>query len=181
MPVTPRIISFSAAVEAQRSVPEAQRLLSGEPQLTVWNHYTEETGQFFAGVWAATRGRWVVRTAMIDRAGRPAVSTIARAGRDALLADLAPGPDDDALVLWSEPQQGAVGRPDLDRNAIFAARGIDGSSGRPVFARPELIAPPGPNSDATVALDPDSDRALAVWRGAGGALEYALRDVSPGR
>jgi hypothetical protein len=132
--------------------------------------------------WAGSaRGRWVVRTTMIDRAGRPAVSTIARAGRDALLADLAPGPDDDALVLWSEPQQGAVGRPDLDRNAIFAARGIDGSSGRPVFARPELIAPPGPNSDATVALDPDSDRALAVWRGAGGALEYALRDVSPGR
>jgi hypothetical protein len=61
MPVTPRIISFSAAVEAQRSVPEAQCVLAGEPQLTVWNHYTEGTGQFFAGVWAATRGRWVVR------------------------------------------------------------------------------------------------------------------------
>jgi hypothetical protein len=57
----PRIISFSAAVEAQHSVPEAERLLAGEPQLTVWNHYTEATGQFFAGVWAATRGRWVVR------------------------------------------------------------------------------------------------------------------------
>jgi len=61
MPGTPRIISFSAVVGAERSVPEAQRVLSGEPELTVWNHYTDATGQFFAGVWAATRGRWVVR------------------------------------------------------------------------------------------------------------------------
>jgi uncharacterized protein len=61
MPATPRIITFGAAVEAQHSEPEAQRVLAGEPRLTVWNHYTEPTGQFFAGVWAATRGRWVVR------------------------------------------------------------------------------------------------------------------------
>jgi uncharacterized protein len=61
MPGTPRIISFSAAVAAERSAPEAQRVLSGEPELTVWNHYADATGQFFAGVWAATRGRWVVR------------------------------------------------------------------------------------------------------------------------
>jgi uncharacterized cupin superfamily protein len=61
MPVAPRIISFNAAVEAQRSVPQAERLLAGDPEVSVWNHYTEETGQFFAGVWAATRGRWVVR------------------------------------------------------------------------------------------------------------------------
>jgi hypothetical protein len=58
---TPRIISFGAPVEAQRSVPEAQRVLAGEPRLTVWNHYAETTEQFFAGVWAATCGRWVVR------------------------------------------------------------------------------------------------------------------------
>jgi uncharacterized protein len=61
MSATPRIVSFSTAVEAQRSVPEAERLLAGEPELTVWNHYTEGTQQFFAGVWAATCGRWVVR------------------------------------------------------------------------------------------------------------------------
>ncbi|HSY08833.1 MAG TPA: cupin domain-containing protein [Steroidobacteraceae bacterium] len=62
MSATPRIVSFSSnAVEAQRSVPEVERVLAGEPQLTVWNHYADETQQFFAGVWAATRGRWVVR------------------------------------------------------------------------------------------------------------------------
>jgi uncharacterized protein len=61
MSATPRIICFSTAVEAERSVPEAQRVLSGEPQFTVWNHFAEGTEQFFAGVWAATCGRWVVR------------------------------------------------------------------------------------------------------------------------
>jgi hypothetical protein len=132
--------------------------------------------------WAgAAKERWVVRTAAIDRTGAPAVTTIATPGRDALLEDLATGPDGDALVLWSEPQQTATGRPILERNAIFAARGIDAHPGRSIFAKPEQVAPAGPNSDATVALEPDSDRALAVWRGARGKLQYALRDVGPGR
>lgn len=61
MSSAPRIVSFAASVEAQSSVPEAQRVLAGEPQLTVWNHYAEETAQFFAGVWSATCGRWAVR------------------------------------------------------------------------------------------------------------------------
>jgi uncharacterized cupin superfamily protein len=57
----PAIVSFSGSVEAQRSVPEAQRVLAGSPALTVWNHYADPTEQFFAGVWAATCGRWAVR------------------------------------------------------------------------------------------------------------------------
>jgi uncharacterized cupin superfamily protein len=61
MSATPRVVSFSHAVEAQHSHPEAERVLAGKPQLTVWNHYSEGTQQFFAGFWAATRGRWVVR------------------------------------------------------------------------------------------------------------------------
>ena len=50
---------------------------------------------------------------------------------------------------------------------------------RTIFAAGEQVAPPGPNSDATVAFDPDSDRAVAVWRtgaGAGaGAVDYSIR------
>ena len=61
MPAIPRIIPFNNAVEAQHSVPEAGRVLSGEPRLTVWNHYADATQQFFSGMWAATCGRWVVR------------------------------------------------------------------------------------------------------------------------
>jgi hypothetical protein len=130
--------------------------------------------------WAGSeQGRWVVRAAAIDRVGAPAVTTIAAPGGDALLEDLAPGPDADAVVLWSEPQLTAAGAAELDSRALFAARALD--AGRPVFGAPEQVAAPGPNSDAAVALDPDSDRALAVWRGAGGAIEYAIRDVSPSR
>jgi hypothetical protein len=61
MPSTPRVITFKTPVEAQHSVPEASRVLSGEPKFTVWNRYIDATEQFFAGVWAATPGCWAVR------------------------------------------------------------------------------------------------------------------------
>lgn len=61
MPATPRVITFKTPVEAQHSVPESSRVLSGDPRFTVWNRYIDATEQFFAGVWAATPGRWAVR------------------------------------------------------------------------------------------------------------------------
>jgi uncharacterized cupin superfamily protein len=61
MATAPRIVSFTASVEPQHSLPDPQRKLSGDPRLTVWNHYAEATEQFFAGIWAATPGRWTVR------------------------------------------------------------------------------------------------------------------------
>jgi hypothetical protein len=130
--------------------------------------------------WAGSAaGRWVVRVAAVDRSGTPAVATVAASG-DALLEDLAPGPDGDAIVLWSEPQQAAGGSPRPDGRAIFAARGIDAYPGRAIFGRPEQAAPLGPNRDAAVALDPDSDRAIAAWIGAGGRIEYAIRYLLAG-
>jgi hypothetical protein len=125
--------------------------------------------------WAGSAaGRWVVRTAAIDFHGPGAVATIANAG-DALLAGLAPGPAGEALVLWSEPQPTAQGPPSTHSQAIFAARGIDAYPGRTIFAVPELIAPPGPNSEATVAIDPESGRGLVAWRGESGAIDYSIR------
>jgi uncharacterized cupin superfamily protein len=59
--MTPRIISFRDGVEPSHSTPEADRLVTGQPRLTVWNHYADGSGQFFAGVWSATRGEWRVR------------------------------------------------------------------------------------------------------------------------
>jgi uncharacterized protein len=61
MSSTPHVITFKTPVEAQHSVPEASRVLSGEPQFTLWNRYIDATEQFFAGVWAATPGCWAVR------------------------------------------------------------------------------------------------------------------------
>jgi hypothetical protein len=126
--------------------------------------------------WSGTQdGHWVVRTAAIDLNGLRKVSTISAPGTDALLDDLQPGPDGEAIALWSEPQRTPDGRLDLGGQAIVAARGIDARPGITIFGGPEQVAPPGPNADATLAFDPASDRALALWLGAGGDVDYAVR------
>jgi hypothetical protein len=58
----------------------------------------------------------------------------------------------------------------MARQAILAARGHDG-----VFGEAQQLAPPAPVSHATVALDPDSDRALAVWQTQDGSIDYSIR------
>jgi uncharacterized protein len=58
---TPPLVSFDQIVAAQVSAPAAERVLAGTPRLTVWNHYSDPTNSFFAGIWAATRGCWRVR------------------------------------------------------------------------------------------------------------------------
>jgi hypothetical protein len=126
----------------------------------------------------AQHGRWVVRTAAIDLNGLGAVATISDGRADSLLSDLQPGPEGEALALWTEPQRTAAGRLDAHDQALLAARGIDAFPDRTIFAAPERIAAPGANSDATLAFDPASDRALALWRGEGGGVEYAIRASS---
>ncbi len=125
----------------------------------------------------AQDGHWVVRTAAIDLNGLRKASTVSPPGSDALLDDLQPGPNGEAIALWGEPQRDADGSGALDlaTQALVAARGIDASPGITIFGGPEQVAPPGPNSEATLAFDPDSDRALALWRGADGAIDYAIR------
>jgi hypothetical protein len=126
--------------------------------------------------WAgANAGHWVVRSTAIDQEGVGGASTLAAPGTDALLETLAPGPDGEALLLWGEPQPLGDGLPDMERQTLFTARALDTHLDRTDVQAPELVAPPGPNSDATVAFDPDDDRALAVWHGAGAQLQYAIR------
>jgi hypothetical protein len=126
--------------------------------------------------WAGSAaGHWVVRAAPVDLNGLGAVSTIAAPGADALLAALAAGPADDALVLWSEPEPTAAGLPDMQRQALFAAQGFDAYPQRTAFGDPEQVAPPAPVGDASVAFDPDNDRAVAAWQGEAGAIEYSIR------
>ncbi|MGO9760102.1 MAG: hypothetical protein ACLP8S_10890 [Solirubrobacteraceae bacterium] len=131
--------------------------------------------------WAgSTQGRWVVRTAPVTLRGVGSVATIAAPGTDALLAGLAAGPDADALVLWTEPLPTAAGPPDMERQALFAARGFDGYHEHAIFGEPELLSPPAPVSDATVALDPASDRAVAVWQGEASTIDYSIRTGGAG-
>jgi hypothetical protein len=126
----------------------------------------------------AQHGRWVVRTAAIDLNGLRRISTISDARADSLLSDLQPGPDGEAIALWTEPQRTAGGHLDVREQAVLAARGIDAFPGMTIFGAPEQIVTTGPNDNATLAFDPATDRALAVWRGEGGAVEYAIRASS---
>jgi len=143
---------------------------TGSPRLT---RLSSESVMF---AWSGAQdGHWVVRTAAIDLNGLRKTSTISAPGTDARLDDLQPGPDGEAIALWSEPQRTLAGKLDVGDQAIVAARGIDARPGMTIFGGPEQVAPPGPNSDATLAFDPASDRALALWLGAGGNVDYALR------
>jgi len=55
------IVRLDSPLDPEVSEPPAERLLAGSPQLSVRNYYSDPTQQFFAGRWAATRGKWRVR------------------------------------------------------------------------------------------------------------------------
>lgn len=55
------IVRLDGTLAADVSGPPAERLIAGTPELSVQNCYTDGTQQFFAGRWAATRGKWRVR------------------------------------------------------------------------------------------------------------------------
>ncbi len=99
---------------------------------------------------------------------------------DAVLADIAAGPDAEAFAVWRTAPSLANGAPNPQRWAIRAARGHYAGQGEVSFTAPELVAAPGPNGPPAVAVDPASGRALAAWvslasGGGVGRIEYALR------
>ncbi len=38
--------------------PRAERRIRGNPQRTTWNHYTNESGEVYSGVWRCEPGSW---------------------------------------------------------------------------------------------------------------------------
>ncbi len=59
--MTVQIIPLSSAVAAEVSTPAPDRLLAGAPQQSVSNYFADSSGQFFAGRWSSTQGKWRVR------------------------------------------------------------------------------------------------------------------------
>lgn len=51
--------SIPIAAEPYHSAPE--RRVQGNPQLTLWQHYTDPTGQFSVGEWQGEVGAWRVQ------------------------------------------------------------------------------------------------------------------------
>jgi hypothetical protein len=128
--------------------------------------------------WAgAAAGHWVLRVAPIDLRGLRTTTTIAAQSGDALLQDLVPGPRGDAMLLWSEPAPAATATGAPGAIALLAARGFDQYPGRAVFGAEELVGPLADVAEASVAIDPASDRAIAVWRGEHGLAEYSIRSA----
>ena len=55
------IVRLDGTLAAEVSQPPADRLIAGTPELQLRNYFSEASQQFFAGRWAATRGKWRVR------------------------------------------------------------------------------------------------------------------------
>lgn len=57
-----RVLAFAEQQSAPEvSRPPAERIVSGDPEQRTWNHYTDPTGQFHAGIWQGEPGAWRVR------------------------------------------------------------------------------------------------------------------------
>lgn len=56
-----KIIDLSTPLAGDPSKPAADRLLAGDPQQTIANYFSDSTGQFFAGIWSSTVGKWRIR------------------------------------------------------------------------------------------------------------------------
>ncbi len=55
------IVDFSeAGTPAERYRPAPEKILKGDPQQTVYNHYNSPCEQFNAGVWEGEPGQWQV-------------------------------------------------------------------------------------------------------------------------
>lgn len=56
-----RIVDFATATtEAESYLPAAEKIVAGEPQQSVRNHYASPCGQFNAGEWSGEVGCWKV-------------------------------------------------------------------------------------------------------------------------
>jgi uncharacterized protein len=55
------VVAFDRAMpEIFALRPDADRIRAGSPDQTVWNFFTDTTGQFSAGIWEGQPGCWAV-------------------------------------------------------------------------------------------------------------------------
>ena len=56
--VQPLIQLNNREVEPEEYFLDAEKLISGNPRQSVWNHYTDPTGKYFSGFWESDVGKW---------------------------------------------------------------------------------------------------------------------------
>jgi len=55
----PDIVAFrDQSTAPEVDYPNADRRVAGNPKRTTWNHYTNDTGEVFAGEWLCEAGSW---------------------------------------------------------------------------------------------------------------------------
>jgi hypothetical protein len=166
LPVAPRLL-------VEFAEPAAQRLGAGSIALV---RMTPSEGVLAAWTLIAN-GNYEVQAAGLTSSQVLPPATIEEPGVDLRLAALATGPHDDAVaVLESAPR--SAGGFATSQQTILAARSVPGGPGGVDFETPTQLAAAGFNSAPSVAIDPDSDRAVVVWQTlvAGvPAVAYAVR------
>jgi uncharacterized cupin superfamily protein len=58
----PQVLKLdSTTVAPETYFLPAEKLISGNPQQTLWMHYTDPTRQFFTGLWRSEPGKWKIK------------------------------------------------------------------------------------------------------------------------
>jgi len=166
LPVAPQLLAEFAEPAAQRLGPGSVALVRETPSEGVVAAWT-----------LIANGNYEVQAAGLTSSQVLPPATIAQPGVDLRLAALATGPDDDYVAVLESAPRSANGF-DTSQQAILAARSVPGGPGGVAFETPTQLAPAGFNSAPSVAIDPDSDRAVVVWQTVVAgvpAVAYALR------
>jgi uncharacterized cupin superfamily protein len=58
---TPAIVDFRRNIKGEESAPAADKVVKGEPKTVVKNYFSDPSGQFFAGTWASSVGKWKIQ------------------------------------------------------------------------------------------------------------------------
>lgn len=168
-------VTFAAPPQpiATLAQPPAQRLGRGAVQLV-----RETPSEGVLAAWPVmVDGDYAVQAAGLTSSQVLAPATISQIGADLRLAALATGPRDDVVAVFERAPRAAAGF-DLTQQAILAAHTIPGGPGGVAFETPVLLSAPGPNRAPSVAIDPDSDRAVVAWQeviGGQDQVAYAVR------
>ncbi len=133
----------------------------------------------------AEYGHYVVRSSAAVYASSSVTTLLSNPDEDAVLADLAAGPANEAIALWTNgPRQASsfqsvpsqplpstpwesttppAAPPEPTQSELWEARTSVAPRDRVVLTPPEVVAPAGPIADPTLAIDPRNDDAVAAW------------------
>jgi hypothetical protein len=166
LPVAPQLLLAFAEPAAQRLGPDSialARVTPSEGVLAAWT--------------LIANGNYEVQAAGLTSSQVLPAATITEPGVDLRLAALATGPENDYVAVLESAPRSPSGF-DTSQQAILAARSTPGGPGGVAFETPTQLAAAGFNSDPSVAIDPDSDRAVVAWQTVVGglpAVAYAVR------